>query len=188
MKRSLAVWLLSALCLAGRAGDPPQVTVDVEHAIFVAEKDKFIRVVRIPITVNGSIDKLVVSQYDNGDTTPFYFTAPVGLPYFEAQVDCEFETRFQLDAYNEFGWFRTDLFTIRPTEGLERNFQTAVSSPEAAVGERSCTVYSLNTSKVVWRGTVISGQPDWSFLPSGIYLVSTTDTAGRRSTRKFVKR
>ena len=103
---------------------------------FDNEYDEYTGVIRVPIGKTAGTTRIVVAQYDEGDTFPFYYEVPnVKDSYFTAVVDREYDTRFVLTAYNENGYtqssytYTPDFVNEAPYRAL---FQTAIS-PDLAI-------------------------------------------------------
>lgn len=161
--------------------------------------DEYTGVIRVPIGKTAGTTRIVVAQYDDGDTVPFYYEVPnVKDNYFTAVVDREYETTFVLTAYNGNGNTQsTYVYTPPlPQNGINLQFTRDkdvinISHPSRRQRNESLVSMATITDVMGNRASIYmpfeNGKIDISSLPKGNHILNVTDVRGFAHSFKFSK-
>ncbi len=151
--------------------------------------DDYLRNVIIPIRNLEGIDRIEVSQLDEGNSYPYYYDIDdFKKGYFTTIVDCEFYSWITLTAYNHNGSTESETLLVSLTDGVP----TASDITASIVIDGSTLTFDLpsqrrattinyavmpltaNSGRIALQGSVSSDMPsiNISSLPNGYYGVS----------------
>lgn len=159
--------------------------------------DEFTGVIRIPIGKTAGTTRIVVAQYDDGDTVPYYYEVPnVKDNFFTAVVDREYETTFVLTAYNSNGNTQSTYVYTPPVAPNGINMQFIRDNNVIKITHRSrktkneCPISSATITDVIGNKPLIdltfeNNEIDISALPKGNYILNVIDIKGFAHAYKF---
>jgi len=168
-----------------------------------SEDDEYLRNVIIPIRNLEGIDRIEVSQLDEGNSAPYYYDIDdFKKGYFTTIVDCEFYSWITLTAYNHNGSTESETLCVSLSDGVQN-----VSEIEASIvtdgntltfdlpyQRRSSTInytvvpLTANSGQIALQGSVSTDMPTVNIgsLPRGYYGISYAIN-GVQFTSKFAK-
>lgn len=174
--------------------------------------DEYIRDIQIGIKNLEGTNRVVVSQWFEGDYFPYtYEVHDFEKGYFTASVDKEFSSTFMITAYNDNGYTYSDTIVIDPLEPVsELNLQFRYNNGFINIGAESQRLAHKNlissfeikplnrldgqqtthgaTAIMMKKRIQKSGnQIDVSSLPKGVYALIVYDIKGGRHEMKFIK-
>lgn len=171
----------------------------------INDEDDYYRDVKIGLRNLEGITRVVVSQWDEGETYPYIWDeTDYDQGYFIATVDKELYTRFEIKAYNQNGYTITDTI-VAPLEPLTElslqfnycNESIGITLPSHRIKEKNFieaieirpiastikTSYKFNAKAVCENNNFINIKN----LPGGLYVLTVYDVRGGRHDFKFHK-
>ena len=186
-------------------------SVKVQPLRVVNSDDEYYRDVKIGLRNLEGVTRVVVSQWDEGETFPYVWDeTDFDQGYFVATVDKELYTRFEIKAYNANGYTVTDTI-MAPLEPVsELSLQLRYYNGSIQVSPNSSRLTNKNlissfeirplnrldgrssqqeTTETMMKECVRKNgnQIDVSLLPKGMYALIVYDIKGGKHEMKFVK-
>ena len=155
--------------------------------------------VKIAINHIEGAERIVVSQWDDGDEVPYmYDVDDLRDGYFTATVDKDYPTTFQITAYNKNGRTVSDKYELKALGGrLPSNPFVIVdgkiqfNAPSRNGNSESSSIVSADIRRIdnagnsTIRPSVDGNTISLSGLTHGAYMLSVTDTQGKQYSFKF---
>lgn len=174
MKTRILILLNLFLPIIGFSNEISEsIVVDLNKAVWVSSPnidDPYTREVKIPIYIPKEISGLIIAQYDEGCLLPYqqYFEN-YHPENFIASVDIEFDTRFVISGFNDYGITQTE-FILHPADVKEPDVNGIQKEKEDK--HSKVTIYTLSGMKV-WDGTAEELKTATNLRPKGGYLIKT---------------
>ena len=177
MKRICLLFLFFCFNLHLFAGKLPKpLVVDTAKIAWVSGEyeDEYTRTILVGLKDVESISTIEIAQWDEGFTIPYIFTLPsTEKNFFKVVVDKEFDTRFTITAYNDFGSSETE-FVLHPKD-ITKTVTLGIEEVNESKKEIA-TIYSL-AGRMVWRGSSADVEQALRNLPKGVYIVKKGKTS-----------
>lgn len=167
--------------------------------------DDYYRDVKIGLKNLEGVTRVVISQWDEGETFPFVWDeTDYDQGYFIATVDKELYTQFEIRAYNQNGYTVTDTIVapLEPAGLLGMQFiyrgEDICVIPASPRYSNKCVIESYDIKPLTNYAVSTKNAKNCTFLhdgnsinikglPKGLYVLSVFDTRGGRHEFKFRK-
>ena len=174
--------------------------------------DEYIRDIQIGIKNLEGTNRVVVSQWFEGDYFPYTFEVhDFEKGYFIASVDKEFSSTFMITAYNDNGFTYSDTIVIAPLEPvsellLQLNYNNGlinIGAESSRLAQKNLvssfeikplnrldgrqSSYGITDTMMKECVRKNGNQIDVSLLPKGMYALIVYDIKGGKHEMKFVK-
>lgn len=183
---------------------PPKVYMKKSAVLPCENEDDYYRDVKIGLNNIEGVEKVVVSQLDEGEELPtVYEVTDFKNGFFIANVDKDCSSKFTITAYNKNGTTKSDVYELTALSNLKPDWSLIVNRDELILSDKNhlldkvsdalCDVRmtkvqsrsSSGTNKVV-KLTLDDDRIDTSSYGNGIYELKIKDKFNRSYSWKFV--
>ena len=161
----------------------------------------YYRYVDIGINNLEGINRIIVSQLDEGEDYPYYYEInDFKKGYFTALVDKEYYSTFTITAFNGNGTTTSETFVLAPLEpatsyavnfSIDNKKITVKPTSERAKNKQIIKSYEIKEINNIHKNKIQNGtyndkeRIDISNLSKGLYILTVTDIRGHIHSFKF---
>lgn len=117
---------------------PPKVRMKKSAVLPCGNETDYYREVKIGLNNIEGVDRIVVSQLDEGEEMPTIYEVPdFKKGYFIASVDRECESKFTITAYNKNGSTKSDEYVLKPLSTLKPNWNLDIKYDNLILSDKN---------------------------------------------------
>lgn len=183
---------------------PPKVCMKKSAIMPCENEEDYYRDVKIGLNNIEGIDKVVVSQLDEGEELPTVYEVPNFKDgYFIANVDKDCSSKFTITAYNKNGTTKSDVYELPAISTLKPDWNVVVNRDDIFISDKnhlfdnvSDAISDIRITKVQSRSssgtdvavklTLDDDRIDTSSYGNGIYELKIKDKFNGTYSWKFV--